>query len=243
MSEPAPLRPRDRGWHPPALSPDYRSTTLRAPTRPLVVLEQTLSELTGPVFGHDMLGSLDNDLIRNFARPGAEALGARILIHGQVMDEDGRGVPGALVECWQANAAGRYRHVKDGYTAPLDPNFAGCGRTITDAEGGYLFHSIRPAPYPWPNGPNAWRPAHIHFSLFGPSFAQRLITQMYFEGDPLISLCPIVQSVPVPEAVEALTAKMDMGATRPMDAIAYRFDMVLRGRRATPFENRSEGMR
>lgn len=149
---------------------------------------------------------------------------------------------GALVEVWQANAGGRYRHRNEGYLAPLDPNFGGCGRCLTDAQGYYRFTSIQPAPYPWPNGPNSWRPAHIHFSLFGPAFAQRLITQMYFEGDPLIWLCPIVNAIPQREAVESLIAKLDMDAAVSMDMLAWRFDMTLRGREQTLFENRPEGL-
>jgi protocatechuate 3,4-dioxygenase beta subunit len=193
------------------------------------------------VFGHDILGPLDNDLIRNFAAPGDMAIGPRLIVHGRVLDENARPVPGALIELWQANAGGRYRHAKERYLAPLDPNFGGCGRAITDADGAYRFMTIQPGPYPWPNGPNAWRPAHIHFSVFGHSFAQRLITQMYFEGDPLIPLCPIVQAIADPAAVHQLTARLDMDATAPMDALAYRFDIVLRGRGSTPFENRMEG--
>jgi protocatechuate 3,4-dioxygenase beta subunit len=151
-------------------------------------------------------------------------------------------VPSALLEVWQANAGGRYRHAKEGYLAPLDPNFGGCGRCVTDAEGRYEFRTIMPGPYPWPNGGNDWRPAHIHFSLFGPSFAQRLITQMYFEGDPLIPLCPILGGVSDPAALGRLVATLDMKATIPMDARAFRFDIVLRGRRQSVFENRKEGL-
>ena len=160
---------------------------------------------------------------------------------GRIVDERGRGVAGVLLEFWQANAGGRYRHKNDSYLAPLDPNFGGCGRTITDADGGYEFRTIKPGPYPWPNGVNDWRPSHIHFSLFGSGFAQRLITQMYFEGDPLIPLCPIVNTIPDQDAISQLVATLDMSATIPMDARAYRFDMVLRGRRSTVFENRMEG--
>ncbi len=137
------------------------------------------------MFGHDLIGPLDDDLIHNFARPGESAIGPRIIVHGRLMDENGNGVPGALLEVWQANAGGRYRHKREGYVAALDPDFGGCGRTITDGHGGYRFRTVRPGPYPFPNGPNDWRPAHIHFSVFGQSFAQRLVTQMYFEGDPL----------------------------------------------------------
>ena len=232
---------RDRHWHPPAFTPGYKSSVLRSPQKALLSFDNTLSELTGPVFGHAMLGELDNDLIHNFARPDESAIGERIIVHGRVLDERGRGVPGVLLEFWQANAGGRYRHKKDGYLAPLDPNFGGCGRTITGEDGDYAFRSVRPGPYPWPNGPNDWRPAHIHFSAFGHGFAQRLITQMYFEGDPLIWRCPIVGGISDKAAVEALIAALDMQSTIPMDALAYRFDIVLRGRRSTLFENRPEG--
>ena len=201
-----------------------------------------MSEETSPVFGHDILGPLDNDLILNYAQPGESAIGPRIIVHGRVLDELGRGVPGALIEFWQANAGGRYRHKKESYLAPLDPNFGGCGRTITGEDGGYELRTVMPGPYPWPNGMNDWRPAHIHFSLFGHGFAQRLITQMYFQGDPLIPLCPIVGILKSQEAVDALTAPLDMNRSVPMDSLAYRFDMVLRGRRQTYFENRKEGM-
>ena len=180
-------------------------------------------------------------MIFNFVKPGESAIGQRIIVYGRVLDERGKGVSGALVEVWQANAGGRYRHKKETYLAPLDPNFGGCGRAITDEDGNYAFRTIKPGPYPWPNGPNDWRPAHIHFSIFGHGFAQRLITQMYFEGDPLIPLCPIVRTIPDEEAVRRLTAVLDMGATIPMDARAYKFDIVLRGRRSTLFENRLEG--
>ncbi|MCB8837309.1 protocatechuate 3,4-dioxygenase subunit beta [Aurantimonas sp. VKM B-3413] len=231
---------RDRTWHPPAFTPGYKTSVTRSPQKALIALDNTLSEMTGPVFGHDMIGELDNDLIRNFAKDG-EPIGQRIIVHGRVLDEDGRGVPGALVEFWQANGGGRYRHKKETYLAPLDPNFGGCGRTITADDGSYRFRTIKPGPYPWPNGVNDWRPAHIHFSIFGLGFAQRLITQMYFEGDPLIWQCPIVATIPDRAAVERLVAPLDMANTVPMDARAYKFDIVLRGRRSTMFENRMEG--
>jgi protocatechuate 3,4-dioxygenase, beta subunit len=232
---------RDRSWHPPAFAPGYKTSIARSPRLPLLSLNNTLSELTGPVFGHGMIGELDNDLIRNYARPGESPIGERIIVHGSVLDERGRGVNGALLEFWQANAGGRYRHKKETYLAPLDPDFGGCGRTITDDDGNYSFRTVKPGPYPWPNGVNDWRPAHIHFSVFGHGFAQRLITQMYFEGDPLIWKCPIVQTIPSKEAIEHLIAPLDMANTIPMDARAYKFDMVLRGRRSTLFENRKEG--
>ena len=234
--------PRDRGWHPPALAPEYKSSVKRSPRQPLLSFPCSLSESSGPVFGESMLGPQDSDLIHNFAAPGESALGPRILVHGQVRDQSGRAVPGALLEVWQANAGGRYRHRNEGYLAPLDPNFGGCGRCLTDTDGYYRFTSIQPAPYPWPNGPNSWRPAHIHFSLFGQAFAQRLITQMYFEGDPLIPLCPIVNAIPHREAVETLIARLDPDAALPMDMLAWRFDLTLRGPAQTLFENRLEGL-
>ena len=196
--------------------------------------------MTGPVFGQADLDPLDHDLLQNHAIDGLP-VGERILLHGRVIDQDARPVAGTLVEIWQANAGGRYRHVNDGYLAPLDPNFGGCGRTLTGTDGSYRFHTIRPGPYPWPNGPNSWRPAHIHVSVFGSGFAQRLITQLYFEGDPLIPLCPIVQSVPDKGAVDRLVARLDMDAAVPFDCLAYRFDLVLRGPASTLFENKPEG--
>ena len=232
---------RDRQWHPKALTPDYKTSVTRSPQRALISIPNGISEITGPVFGHDMLGELDDDLTYNFAKPGESAIGERIIVHGKILDERGKDVPGVLLEFWQANAAGRYRHKKEGYMAPLDPNFGGCGRTITDDEGNYIFRTIKPGPYPWPNGVNDWRPAHIHFSLFGHGFAQRLITQMYFEGDPLIPICPIVRTITDQAAIDQLIASLDMMNTIPMDSRAYKFDMVLRGRRSTMFENRPEG--
>lgn len=232
---------RDREWHPQAFTPWYKTSVTRSPQRALLSMDNTLSEITGPVFGHNMLGEHDNDLLVNFAKPGETAIGPRIVVYGRVLDERGMPVPNVLVEFWQANAGGRYRHKKEGYVAALDPNFGGCGRTITDENGFYNFRTIQPGPYPWPNGVNDWRPAHIHFSVFGHGFAQRLITQMYFEGDPLIWMCPIVKTINDPEAIKGLTAALDMQATIPMDSRAYKFDIVLRGRRSTLFENRLEG--
>ncbi|MBB4526293.1 UNVERIFIED_ORG: protocatechuate 3,4-dioxygenase beta subunit [Rhizobium sophorae] len=233
--------PRDRAWHAPALTPGYKTSVLRAPQRALLSLDGTISETTGPVFGHSMIGELDNDLILNYAQPGESAIGERIIVHGRVLDERARPVAGALVEFWQANAGGRYRHKKETYLAAIDPNFGGCGRAITDEDGYYHFRTIRPGAYPWPNGINDWRPAHIHFSIFGHGFAQRLITQMYFEGDPMIWKCPIVGTIPDKAAIEQLIAPLDWGNTIPMDSRAYKFDIVLRGRRSTMFENRLEG--
>lgn len=233
---------RDRSWHPPAFTPDYKSSVTRSPNQPLLSLPTSISEETGPVFGHGLIGDLDNDLVLNFGTAGEMAIGPRIILHGRVMDEYGRGVPGALVEIWQANAGGRYRHSKETYIAPLDPNFGGCGRTITADDGSYVFRTVRPGPYPWPNTMNDWRPCHVHFSLFGAAFAQRLITQMYFEGDPLIAYCPMANGIPSDEARSRLVAPLDMNGTIPMDSLAYKFDLVLRGRRQTPFENRKDGL-
>lgn len=202
------------------------------------------SEYSGPTFTPDLIGPLDHDLIRNYAvahNSEGSAIGPRIIVQGRVIDENDRPVPNTLIEVWQANAAGRYRHVNETYIAPLDPNFGGCGRCLTDSEGWYRFLTIQPGAYPFPNGPNTWRPAHIHFSVFGEAFAQRLITQMYFEGDPLIPLCAIVNAISNPAAVDTLIARLDMDASVPMDCLAYRFDLVLRGHRSTVFENRMEG--
>jgi protocatechuate 3,4-dioxygenase beta subunit len=219
--------------HPPSLSPAYVSTVKRAPSRPLVVMPHTLSELTGPVYGQEAVRPEDTDLTRQHA---GEPLGERIIVAGRVSDEDGRPVANTLIEIWQANAAGRYIHVGDQHDAPLDPNFSGAGRALTDADGCYRFTTIKPGAYPWRNHHNAWRPAHIHFSLFGPSFLSRLVTQMYFPGDPLFAYDPIFQSIPDPAARERLVAQFDIGSTEAEWALGYTFDIVLRGRGATPFE-------
>jgi len=233
---------RQPAHHPVALHPPYRSSVKRSPAHAPISFPTTPSEEHGPTFGHGDIGPLDHDLLSNFGTAGETAIGPRILVHGRLRDQFGRAVAGALVEVWQANAGGRYRHAREGYIAPLDPNFGGCGRAITDAQGGYMFRTVLPGPYPWPNGPNDWRPAHIHFSVLGAGFAQRLITQMYFEGDPLIPLCPIVRAVHDAQAVARLIAPLDMAHTVPMDARAYRFDITLRGRHQTIFENRREGL-
>ena len=232
---------RDRGRHPPALSRDYKTSVARSPQNALISLENTASEITGPVFGHDDLGALDHDLLRNFAQADQSPIGERIIVHGRVLDQNARPVPNTLVEIWQANAGGRYRHKKDSYLAPIDANFGGCGRALTDELGYYHFRTVKPGAYPWRNWINSWRPGHIHFSVFGTGFAQRLITQMYFEGDPLIPLCPIINTIPDKAAINQLIAPLDMNATIPMDTIAYKFDIILRGRRSTLFENRQEG--
>ena len=224
--------PAPDGTHPPLDYPDYRSTRLRAPKRPFVPIPQALTELTAPVFGDDRVGEGDADLTQGHA---GEPQGQRIIVYGRVIEDGGRPVPYTLVEVWQANAGGRYRHAGDQHPAPLDPNFTGGGRCLTDAEGRFRFITIKPGAYPWKNHHNAWRPAHIHFSLFGPAFATRLITQMYFPNDPLLAYDPIYNSVPA-GARERLQAAFDMEATRPEWALAYKFDIVLRGRNATPME-------
>ena len=221
------------GQHPPHRVDAYKSTPGRSPRKPAVVLPQTLSETTGPRLDQERLGALENDLTRQRMGP---PLGERIVVHGRVLDENGRPVPEALVEIWQCNAAGRYHHPGDQHEAPLDPNFYGGGRTRADAEGRYEFITIKPGAYPWKNHHNAWRPAHIHFSLFGPAFATRLITQMYLPNDPLLAFDPIYTSVPE-AARPRLQAAFDLEATRPEWALAYRFDIVLRGRNALPMED------
>jgi protocatechuate 3,4-dioxygenase beta subunit len=221
------------GTHPRNDSPGYRSTELRHPKEPLVIVPQTLTELTGPAYPYGRIVATDNDLT---AQHAAAPLGERIIVSGRVMDEDGRPVPNTLVEVWQANAAGRYAHRLDQHAAPLDPNFSGAGRTLTDGDGRYRFVTIRPGAYPWKNHPNAWRPAHVHFSLFGTSFLSRLITQMYFPGDPLLPHDPIFNSVPDAGARQRLVAGFDLDLTEPDWALGFRFDIVLRGSRCTPVE-------
>ncbi len=222
------------GVEPPYLYPDYKGTRLRAPKEPLVIVPWTLSEVTGPAYGRGRVGDLDHDLTRQHT---GEPLGERIIVHGRVRDGDGRPVRNSLVEVWQANAAGCYAHHKDRHPAPLDPNFSGAGRCLTDDEGFYRFVTVKPGAYPWGNHPNAWRPAHIHFSLFGPAFTTRLITQMYFPGDPLFFQDPIFQSVRDPEAQQRMISGFDLSATVPEWALAYRFDIVLGGRASTPMEH------
>jgi protocatechuate 3,4-dioxygenase, beta subunit len=224
------LRPAP-GTNPPTLYPGYQSSVKRAPHHAPVRVTQTLSEITGPNPGAEMLSPGDSDLSRF---NGGRALGERIIVTGRVLDEDERPVPNALIEIWQANACGRYAHPADQHDAPLDPHFSGAGRAVTGADGAYRFTSIKPGAYPWGNHHNAWRPNHIHLSLFGAGLATRLVTQMYFPGDPLLELDPIFQSVPDPDARSRLVAKFDLAVTRPDYALGYRFDIVLRGRSATP---------
>ena len=231
MSEPVGYRRPYAGTQPDHLFPKYASTVKRAPTRPLVVLPQTLSELTGPLFGHDEVKPGDADLTKQHK---GDPIGERIIVSGRVLDENGRPVPHTLVEIWQANAAGRYPHRVDTHNAPMDPNFSGAGRALTDAEGRYRFVTIRPGEYPWRNHYNAWRPAHIHFSLFGPAFATRIVTQMYFPGDPLLDYDPMYLCVPDEKARKRLISVFDWETTVPEFALGYKFDVVLRGRDETP---------
>ena len=221
------------GTQPNYLHPEYRSSVKRAPTRPLIVLPHTRSERTGPVFGQDVVRASDHDLT---AQHAGDPLGERIVVSGRLLDEGGKPVRGALIEVWQANAAGRYMHKMDQHNAPLDPNFSGCGRTLTDTDGRYQFLSIKPGAYPWGNHANAWRPAHIHFSIFGDGLLSRLVTQMYFPGDPLLALDPIYNSISSEKDKQRLISSFDLATTTPDFALGYRFDMVLRGHDATLME-------
>ena len=228
------------GTQPDYLFPRYASTVKRAPTRPLVMLPHTETELTGPVFGRDEVKPGDADLTRQHA---GDPIGERIIVSGRVLDENGRPVPNTLVEIWQANSAGRYPHRVDQHDAPTDPNFTGCGRALTDKRGNYRFVTIKPGEYPWRNHYNAWRPAHIHFSLFGAAFLTRLVTQMYFPGDPLLAEDPMFNCVPDEGARQRLICALDWETTLPEIALGYRFDIVLRGADETPMENRQGGAR
>lgn len=234
LSTIAPYARPDPRTQPEYFYPDYVATRKRAPSRPLIVIPHTLSEITGPVFGHESVSESDHDLTRQHS--GAP-LGERIVVSGRVLDSNGRPVSNTLIEIWQANSGGRYAHSKDSHPAPLDPNFTGAGRTLTDDAGNYQFVTIKPGAYPWKNHENAWRPAHIHLSLFGTAFATRLVTQMYFPGDPLLAHDPIWQSIPDENARRRLISKFDLATTQPEWALGYRFDIILRGHEATPFEN------
>ena len=227
--------PRDWDVNPPNISADYKSAPLRAPTKPLVIIPQSLTELTGPIFGQDAVAKLDHDLTKNAVESG-EPHGERIIVTGTVRDEDSNPIPDILLEVWQPNAAGRYDHADDQHDAPLDPNFLGAGRCETDEEGRYRFITIKPGAYPWGNHYNAWRPSHIHFSLFGPSILTRLVTQMYFPGDPLLELDPIFKAVPA-AARNLLVANLSIEISEPEWALGYEFNIHLRGRNATPMES------
>lgn len=226
---------RDWQSHPPYRHDPYKSTGLRGPRRPLVPIRHTLSEITGPIYGHDDVDPLDSDLTRN-ANRGGEALGERIIVTGRVLDDRGKPVTSALIEVWQANAAGRYIHKVDQHDAPIDPNFFGAGRFVTDENGRYRMITVKPGAYPWSNHPNAWRPSHIHFSILGPCIATRLVTQMYFPGDPLLAHDPIFNSTPDAKARQRLVSRFSLDITEPGYALGYEFNIVLRGRDETPME-------
>ena len=228
------MNKRDWSIHPPMISPDYKSTVLRNPTKPLIPVPEELADLEMPVYGEAIIGELDNDLTKN-AIVNGEPIGERIAVHGKVMDESGRGIPNVLLEVWQCNSSGRYIHKLDRHDAPLDPNFLGAGRMMTDENGKYHFYTIKPGAYPWGNHRNAWRPAHIHFSLFGRQIGTRLITQMYFPGDPLFEYDPIFNAVPK-HAQDLLVSKFNLKYTEPEFALGYEFNIVLRGKDLTPFE-------
>ena len=219
---------------PPHLYPDYKSTILRSPTRPLMPVKEYLRQLRLPVYGESVIGEFDHDLTKN-ARKNGEPIGERIKVSGKITDEYGTPLPNVLIEIWQANAAGRYIHKAEIHDAPLDPNFLGGGRLLSDKEGNYTFYTIKPGAYPWGNHHNAWRPNHIHFSILGHQIEHRLVTQMYFPGDPLFDYDPIFQAVPI-HARELLIAKFKMDWTEPEFALAYEFNIVLNGQKSTPFE-------
>ena len=227
--------PIDKNIHPKSFFPDYKSSILRSPKKNLVSIDTIISDIYGNVLDKNDLGLLDNDLTKNFNKHN-EPIGERILVYGKLLDENSKPIPNSLIEIWQANSGGKYRHSGDTYKAPLDPNFGGWGRCLTDENGNYYFKTIKPGAYPWPNGGNNWRPAHIHFSIFGLSFLQRLVTQMYFEGDPLIAKCPIAQSINDKKALESLISKLDINKSIHMDYIAYQFNITLRGDKSIPFE-------
>lgn len=221
---------------PPHLYPEYKSTILRSPTKPLMIVKEYLKDLSLPAFGDSVIGKFDNDLTKN-ARKNGEPIGERIKVSGKIMDEYGRPLSNVLVEIWQANSAGRYIHKVEIHDAPLDPNFLGAGRMLTNHEGKYMFYTIKPGAYPWGNHFNAWRPNHIHFSIIGHQIGHRLVTQMYFPGDPLFEFDPIFQSVPK-HARELLISKFRMDWTDAEFALAYEFNIVLNGKSKTPFETK-----
>ncbi|WP_216327609.1 protocatechuate 3,4-dioxygenase subunit beta [Deinococcus aestuarii] len=229
------LRTLDPTVHPAYLHEAYTSSVRRAPHELLIPLPHTLADDTGPVFGEGRIRPDDHDTTRN-GRVNGEPLGERIIVRGRLLDSSGRPVRGALIETWQANAAGRYVHTRDQHAAPLDPNFTGTARMLTDEHGEYELISIKPGSYPWRNHHNAWRPAHIHFSVFGQNFTQRLVTQMYFPGDPLLAYDPIYGGIPDEKGRRRLISRFDLELTQPEWALGYRFDLVLGGDAQTPWE-------
>ena len=222
--------------------PDYKSSIFRAPKNKKISFPSSDSEILGPIFNKNIIGELDNNLTLNFSKNKNSPLGHKIIVYGTVLDQFSNPIEGALIEIWQANSAGKYLHDNDKNSAPIDPNFAGCGRFLTSSDGCYEFLTIQPGPYPYPNRGIEWRPMHIHFSIFGKSFGQRLITQMYFEGDPLINLCPMVNSIADEKAKKSLVGKLDTSRSNIQNILAYKFDIVLRGVKQTYFENRKEGL-
>jgi len=228
------LSPRDWDAHPPYIHPPYGSTARRGPTQALIPMREQMRNLKAPVYGSEDLGPLDHDLTRNAVKNGIP-LGERIIVTGRVLDERQRPIANTLVEVWQANAAGRYVHKADTHDAPLDPNFLGAGRCLTDSEGRYCFLTVKPGAYPWANHPNAWRPNHIHFSLFGEYFGSRLVTQMYFPGDPLLAHDPIFQGTPA-QSRDRMISRLSLDVTQAGYALGYEFDIILRGAHATPME-------
>lgn len=236
------LLERNYNFQPRINFPDYKSSILRAPSKEKISFSSTLSEVSGPVFTTDTLGKNDNDLTLNFSKNNNSPLGHKILVYGNLKDQFLNPIEGALIEIWQANASGKYLHPNDRTPTPIDPNFAGCGRYISASDGYYEFLTIQPGPYPYPNRGIEWRPMHIHFSIFGKSFGQRLITQMYFEGDPLIKLCPMVNSIPDKKAINSLIGSLDTSKSSSHNILAYKFDIILRGTNQTYFENKKEGL-
>ncbi len=224
------------------LFPDYESSILRSPKSHLIKSIPTNTEMSGPMFDKNIIANLDNDLTLNYSVDGSKAIGQEIFVYGFVRDQFGKPQKNILIEIWQANAGGKYRHKKDINDVSLDPNFAGCGRFLTSSDGYYCFKTIQPGAYPFPNNGISWRPMHIHFSLFGSSFIQRLITQMYFEGDPLIPMCSMIRSIPNKKSRNSLIAKLDLSKSDTDKMLSYKFDIILRGKYQTIFENRLEGM-
>ena len=222
--------------------PDYKSSIFRAPKKEKFSIPDSISEVSGPIFNKKIIGNLDNDLSLNFSKNNELPIGHKIIVYGTLLDQYLKPIEGGLIEIWQANAAGKYLHMNDKNIAPIDPNFAGCGRYITSSNGAYEFVTIQPGPYPYPNRGIEWRPMHIHFSVFGKSFGQRLITQMYFEGDPLIKLCPMVNSIPDIKARASLIGSLDTTKSNTHQLLFYKFDIILRGMHQTYFENRKEGL-